>query len=123
MTHVPDLRSIGLAARNHAFALRLDDAPVLASTVLYLSTSNSTWLGIPLPVSLDPLGFQGCFLHVGLSQFLTGSTDAQGTQLWDFGILPDNLLLTVAPIYFQAIGFDLSALTFFASNGYGVLLR
>jgi hypothetical protein len=61
---VPRLRCAGGAASlgNASFGLLLRDAPVLAPAFLVLGTSNTSWLGTPLPLPLP--SSMGCTLSV-----------------------------------------------------------
>jgi hypothetical protein len=84
---------------NSVFALRVEDATPGALVLLWLSTSASSWMGIPLPADLAGVGAPGCSLRVAPDLILPGTTSATGTVSF---ALPVPAVPPGAVLYAQA---------------------
>jgi hypothetical protein len=100
-----------VGTNNGRLRFTISEAPPGAGTVLMLGTSNTTGLGAPLPVGLDPLGLPGitlwqsaqaCMLTVASSTGL-----GPGYAAFDITLpLTSQLGPTGTPFYAQWVWFD-----------------
>lgn len=92
-----------------AFRLQVHDAFAPTSAVLFLSNSNTTWMGLPLPF---PLG-GGCDLLVGpvltATAAVAGPGAGQGVGELSFAI-PNDPSLRIGRIYTQWLVIDPTAM-------------
>ncbi|MEZ6035981.1 MAG: hypothetical protein R3F29_00780 [Planctomycetota bacterium] len=75
-------------------------ASVFNVAVGFWGTDASSWAGLPIPVSLTPLGFTGCDAWLAPLAVVTLNNTA-GTAAWNVPI-PMNALALGADLYFQA---------------------
>lgn len=74
--------------------------------VLVLGLSDTTWLGLPLPLSLDgPLGTSNCWLNVSGDATLAGLSSASAPSTLDFTIVPSPAFAGVR-FYAQHVGLE-----------------
>jgi hypothetical protein len=119
----PTLSGLGIPARGADFSLRADDLPAGGFALLALGSSNTQWLGAPLPFVLSNGGPTPCWLHVALEvQLGTALAPAQRSAQWDFRSIPRDPALTRAPIWAQVIALDASA-QLYASHALGFRVR
>jgi hypothetical protein len=88
-----------------SFHFAVDNARGSTAAVLFLSRSNSDWLGIPLPVALGPWGMGTCVLYVAGDVQLGTTTDRAGSGAIDFVIPPDPALIATH-LYSQYVVVD-----------------
>lgn len=89
--------------------------------VLVLGLSDATWLGLPLPLSLDGLlGTSGCWLHVSGDATLAGLSTASAPSTLDFTLV---LPAAFAGIRFYAQHVGLEAVPGGLSWSNGVAIR
>lgn len=82
--------------------------PPVALCVLVLGASNSSWGGLPLPLSLAPLGAAGCTAYTSPDTLLP-ITDFNGTG-FTLLPLPATLVPSTIPLFFaQAFATDFAA--------------
>ncbi|MBK9388369.1 MAG: hypothetical protein IPN34_26410 [Planctomycetes bacterium] len=108
----------GSAARlGQLFTLEVQNLPVAPTPVfLQIGLSSALWNGIPLPLSLQPLGAAGCSLLVSDEVVIGGS----GVQTASFALpVPSAPLYFGVNAYFQALVFEpgANALGLTVSNG------
>lgn len=107
---VPVLNSVGLAELGSTnYRIQLHDALAPTVAVLIFGISDSSWLGIPLPL---PLG-GGCSLYTGpelsFTVATTGSGPGLGTAEQAFPLIPQDPLLRRSPIFAQWLVIDPTA--------------
>lgn len=96
------------AAIGSSLSLALANGPASSSGVLIVGSSNSTWNGIPLPLSLTSLGAPGCTLQVAIDASVGIVTNTSGNFSASLPI-PGVLGLYGRTLYFQAALADLFA--------------
>lgn len=88
--------------------VRLTNAGAVPSSIGVMGFSDSSWSGVPLPLSLAPLGpgFAGCSLYVSLDlhEFVVGPD-------WSIPV-PNAAGLLQLNIYLQSVAFDAPANAF-----------
>ncbi|HET6204542.1 MAG TPA: VCBS repeat-containing protein [Planctomycetota bacterium] len=85
---------------NPDFALVLSNARPSSFALLIIGVSNSTWLGLPLPLDLSAFGVPGCFLRVAIDIPLLLATTADGLTFQSVPIAVNPALVGVT-IYAQ----------------------
>jgi hypothetical protein len=114
----PRLAWSGLPMAGGSFDVRLDRAPAGTVAALILGESDTTWSGLPLPLSLAPFGAGSCSLLASLATTLGTSVDPAGAAGMPI-VVPANPALAGFPFFCQWFCLDLPAnafgLTF--SNG------
>lgn len=119
----PTLSGLGIPARGADFSLRADDLPAGGFALLALGSSNTQWLGAPLPFVLSTGGPTPCWLHVALEVQLGAIlSPTQHSAQWDFRSIPRDPALTRAPIWAQVIALDTNA-ELSASHALGFRVR
>ncbi|MFO1077219.1 MAG: hypothetical protein U1E73_05780 [Planctomycetota bacterium] len=74
----------GEMTMQRGFSIELGGASPTALALLTFGISASTWNGLPLPLSLTPYGYAGCFLNVNSQFNLLMLTDANGAAARSF---------------------------------------
>ena len=99
------------------FSLKLSHAEPGRPWLLVTGFSDSTWLGIRLPLDLTPFGGAGCSLRVAVDALTPGVTDANGEALVLLQVPNDRTLVGV-PVHQQFAIHDpaANALQFVTSN-------
>ncbi len=69
--------------------------------------SDTTWLGVPLPVDLGPIGLTGCRGYTSVDAGIA-LTHTNGTATWSLAV-PANPALAGFVMYLQALSFDAAA--------------
>lgn len=110
----------GEASVGGTMLVSLANGPANSAGVLLLGTSNTTWNGVPLPLSLTALGATNCSLQVAIDVNVNISTTGGGT----FGVfipVPAVLDLYGAWFYAQIAAVDVfaNAAGFVTSRGGG----
>ncbi|MAG58160.1 MAG: hypothetical protein CMJ83_17885 [Planctomycetes bacterium] len=102
------------------FTATLDGAPGLAVSFLLQGASNTSWLGVPLPIDLASLGQPGCFVLISPDTSHLAFVDPAG-QASLSAVFPTNPAIVGSGAYLQwlvmtpsaPLGFELSnALSF-----------
>lgn len=81
--------------------IRIAALPPNQAAVLLIGTSASDWLGVPLPLSLGPLGLSGCDLYVSPDMTI-GFPTGVGRAAAAFSV-PAHPALAAQPLFFQAV--------------------
>lgn len=88
-----------------SFPFDLSMARPNAVAVLFLSRSNSNWLGIPLPLQLGFFGMGTCTLYAAGDVQLGAATGFTGAGSVPF-LIPDDPALIATHLYSQFVVFD-----------------
>ncbi|MEM7204732.1 MAG: CHRD domain-containing protein [Planctomycetota bacterium] len=76
----PAISAQGSAALGSgSFACSVDNGPPGAPAVMFLGTSTTSWLGLPLPLDLSVAGYPGCTLYQNLAASVLAVTSPIGT--------------------------------------------
>ncbi|MBL8898015.1 MAG: hypothetical protein JNM84_10330 [Planctomycetes bacterium] len=103
----PTLLGLDIPQRGAPFSLRADDLPAGGFALLALGSSNTQWLGAPLPIALSTGGSANCELLVAFETQLGALlAPTQRSVQWDFPPIPRDPLLTRAPIWAQVLVID-----------------
>jgi|SRR5262245_23232053 len=125
--YVPTIGSSGGAPTlgNSSFAITLADATGGGGAFLVIGASDVSWLGIPLPIGLDPFGGPGCLLLVSgdvlIGVPVSGSGAGGGSATVPTPI-PANPSLSLGTAFVQWIPSDPIAGGIRASNAAAVTL-
>lgn len=82
------------------FDLSVAEAPANAAAFLLAGASSASWVGVPLPWNLGPIGAPGCRLLVSIESILGTVTDPMGRGLLPLGI-PNAPALQGLSVHFQ----------------------
>jgi hypothetical protein len=87
---------------NPEFAAAPDDAPVL-----FVGSRSDSWLGIPLPLDLTPIGAANCFVNISLDIVWPGAMTLgrSGTATMFMFEIPNNTRLLGRDVLFQGARF------------------
>lgn len=96
------------AAIGSGLSVSIASGPASSAGVLLVGSSNTTWSGIPLPLSLASLGATGCTLQVAIDASVGIATGTSGTFSASLPV-PGVLALYGRTIYLQAALGDLFA--------------
>ena len=88
------------AAGNPSFSIVLSRARPSAIAVLILGDSNTSWLGLPLPINLGFLGMPACSLSVAHGAAVVTATTAGGIEFIPAPV-PQSAGLIGLTLYFQ----------------------
>lgn len=92
-TQVPALGNTGTPKIGASYSVDLTKAKDSSVAILISGLSNTTWLTVPLPLDLAPLGAAGCKLLVSYD-FLAGvATSATGTGSLSIPVPAQNTLI------------------------------
>lgn len=81
--------------------------PAGGVALLAIGLGDQTWLGLPLPVDLTPIGLTGC---VGYTSFDVGATLTHTNGTASFSLpVPNNPALAGFSLFFQALSLDAAA--------------
>jgi hypothetical protein len=92
----PLLSFIGTPAISHSMQVLLTRALPNTGAVFTLGNSDTTWLGIPLPLDLTSLGATGCTLLASGETLLFSAVDAAGAATQTLAVPNDASLLGAA---------------------------
>jgi len=88
----------------------VDNALGFTAGTFLIGLSDATYLGLPLPIDLEPLGMgHACALLVSVDMDITFLTDANGQVTAITPPLPDDPALIGVEVFTQAAVFDLGA--------------
>jgi hypothetical protein len=122
-TFAPLLTGLEIPQRGADFALRADELPAGGYALLVLGSSNSQWLGAPLPIALSTGGSNSCALLVAFEVQLGALlAPTQRSVQWDFRPIPRDPALTRAPMWAQVLVLDPTG-QLGASHGLGFRVR
>jgi hypothetical protein len=115
---VPALTNTGVPQLGGTYNVDLFNSAPSALAILFTGSSNTSWLGIPLPLDLTPAGAPGCMLLASGTLFTTVVANGNGAGTQPLG-LPNDPSLCGARLYQQWMVLDPGAnmLGFAASNG------
>lgn len=108
---VPRLSWFGLPMAGGSFNVLLDRAPASTVAALIVGDSNTSYGGLPLPLSLQSLGAPNCSLLSSVTATFTSGVDVTGQAVLTLAI-PANPALAGYPFYSQWFCLDLAANAF-----------
>lgn len=107
---------------NANFGITLSGAPALLPVMLLLGTSNTSFMGLPLPLSIAPWGGGvGCVMNVSADLIFNWATDFTGGATFPVSI-PNNPALVGATFYSQWLNFHLF-LGIISSDGLEIVVQ
>ncbi len=86
----------------------LQGAAPFAAGQFYIGASNSSYLGLPLPLALDSIGVTGCSLYVSGDISVPFSTGTLGDASFNLQ-LPNSPALIATHLYTQALFLDVAS--------------
>ena len=119
----PALAATGTPQLGGSYSVDLSGAAPGTVAVLFTGTSNTSWLGIPLPLDLTVAGAPGCFLLASGTLITSTATNGNG-QASQLLALPQDPTLCGAQLFQQWLVFDPIANTLgfaFSNGGVGTL--
>lgn len=110
----------GTFAIGTSYELRITGFASSRPVFHWVGLSNTTWSGIPLPLDLAPLGFNGCSILASIELELPGVlTDSRGRA--DISVsIPPHPFLRGQRVYHQALAVDSNS-NLYLTNGFEVL--
>lgn len=87
-------------AYGQSFRVRASNADANAMAIVQFGTSNTTFNGVPLPISLTGAGAPGCFLSIDYVAAVPAMASASGVVDFEFTV-PRAVFGLVLPGYFQ----------------------
>ena len=120
---VPSITIDGIPSLGSTYTIELSSAPAFTSAILFTGLSNTGWMGIPLPLDLEPFGGgTGCALHASGESRLTLFTDVLGATSLGLPI-PNHPIVLDAELFHSWLIYDPAlgaAVPFTSSSGMAV---
>ena len=100
-TSAPFVVARSLPGLGTTFTLNVNNLPPAAVTSVLFGVSNTTWSGVPLPLSLGVIGAPSCTLYTSID-IVTSASGSGGTATWSVPI-PNDPALSGFTFYNQAL--------------------
>lgn len=97
---VPVLSATGVPEINSSFQVNLAFANPSSPVVLSLGASDTTWLGLPLPFDLRPLGAPGCLILASGEVLLPNASNGAGATSQTIAV-PNVAVLVARSVFNQ----------------------